>query len=176
MSWLRKNGYAVDCNIPGIYNINGSIPFPVQIIISKELDNKNHLCLRVLSQHLDIESAKVFVDEVNLYKNQGDMENADAVLRISIDANKEVYDRILEDKNMYQALRELMKEKIDEEVSKAVSEAVSEAVEETKAQSTEEANLKSIRNLMTNLNFTAEQSMESIGIPKSEYSKYKSKL
>ena len=188
MNWLSKNGYAVDCNIPGIYNINGSIPFPVQIIISKELDNRNHLSLKALSQHLDIESAMYFVDEAKLYENQGDRENADAVLQISIDANKEVYDKILEDKNMYQALRELMKEKIDEEVRVSKEEAMAEGlaageekgiakgIAKGRAEGAIEANINSIKNLMTSLSFTPEQAMESIGIPRSEYAKYKKML
>ncbi len=168
MKWLGKNGYAVDCNIPGIYNIGGPIPFPVQIIITKELDSKNHLSLKVLSLQLDFEIARSFVDETSHYKEQGDKENVDAVLEISVKANRALYGEIWEDKTMCQALRELMKDQIDEEVRVNKEEAWAEGMAEGK--------LESIHALMTNLNFTAEQAMESLGIPKGEYAKYKKML
>lgn len=128
--WLRKDGYNMECIIPGIYYINGPIAFPVQIVISKELDSKNHLSLRLLSHRLDIESARKFVDETTNYKSQGDRENIDAVLQISVKANQTVYNRIWREETMCQALRELMKDQIDEAVSIGRAEGKAEGVEE----------------------------------------------
>ncbi len=75
-----------------------------------------------------------------------------------------IYDELKEEANMCEALRELMKDEIDKsnEIAKVEGKA--------------EGKLESIRALMNNLNFTAEQAMESIGIPKSEYKIYLDKL
>jgi len=160
MKWLGESGYIVECNIPGIYIISGNIPFLIQIVVSRELDNKNHLSLRLLSKQLDIESAKNFIEKATSYKNQGDRENVEAVLKISVNANKILYNKILEDEDMGDVLLDLMKDKIDAKVSAG------------RAEGKVEGKLESIRALMVNLNYTAEQAMESIGIPKSEYNKY----
>ena len=78
---------------------------------------------------------------------------------------------------MCQALRELMKDQIDEEVRVKKEEAWAEGMAKGKAEGMAkgkaEAKLESIKALMTNLSFTAEQAMESLGIPKNEYDKYK---
>ena len=61
---------------------------------------------------------------------------------------------------MNDALRDLMKDEIEEEMSNAIAKGKTEG------------KLESIRALMNNLKLSAEQAMESIGIPKSDYNKY----
>ncbi len=85
-------------------------------------------------------------------ENQGDRENIDAVLQISVSANQALYDEIKEERKMCDALRELMKDEIEEEKSKT--------------------KLQAIQALMKNLKLSAEQAMEAIGIPKNEYAQY----
>ena len=65
---------------------------------------------------------------------------------------------------MCEALRDLMKEEIAEEMDKAKTDGIAEG------------QLKSIRALMKNLKLSAEQAMESIGIPISDYNKYLQRL
>lgn len=48
--------------------------------------------------------------------DKGDIDNADAVLQVSMKANKKLYDRIKEDDAMCEALRELMAPEIEEEL------------------------------------------------------------
>ena len=62
--------------------------------------------------------------------------------------------------NMCEALRDLMKEELETERT------------EGRAEGRAEGRLESIRALMNNLKLSAEQAMESIGIPKSEFNKY----
>ncbi len=66
--------------------------------------------------------------------------------------------------------------KIDKEGRKIMCEAVEKYAEECAKERYDsgltQGKLESIRALITNLNLTAEQAMESIGIPRSEYNKY----
>lgn len=65
---------------------------------------------------------------------------------------------------MCDALRELMKEEIADAEQKAKQEAK------------QEVQLKSIKNLMSNLKWTAEQVMEAMSIPAEEWDFYKANL
>ena len=52
----------------------------------------------------------------------GEKERADAVLQVSVSANRKLYDEMRRRSNMCEALRELMKDEIEEELSKARNE------------------------------------------------------
>ena len=59
-----------------------------------------------------------------------DKQNADAVMNISVNANREVYNKVREENPfMCQVLRELMKDEIDQEIQTAVEEAEKKAAQ-----------------------------------------------
>ncbi|MCI9633705.1 hypothetical protein FMM80_27645 [Schaedlerella arabinosiphila] len=87
----------------------------------------------------------------------GDRNNVDAVLQVSVSANKEIYEAIRRcDKVMCEALRELMKEDLE--------------------QREQETLLKAIRNLMETMKCSAEQAMAALKIPDADRGKYIAKL
>ena len=55
------------------------------------------------------------METVSGYTKQGDKNNADAVLQVSVMANKKLYQAIRRDFGMCEALKELMKDEIDKE-------------------------------------------------------------
>ena len=60
----------------------------------------------------------------------------------------------------------------DYNMCKAVKEIEAKAEEKGFKQGVEQERLSAVRNLMKSLKLSAEQAMESLGIPKSEYKKY----
>ena len=73
-----------------------------------------------------------------------DKQNADAVMNISVNANREVYNKVREENPfMCQALRELMKDEIDQEIQTAVEEAEKKAAQKA-TDMTIIANIKSL--------------------------------
>jgi phosphosulfolactate phosphohydrolase-like enzyme len=97
----------------------------------------------------------------------GDLNNADAVMQVSIAANRKVYDLVKEDYYMCEALRELMKDEIDREKAEAREKAMEEA---------REKEISLISNLMETMKFTAEQAMNALKIPAEERQMYASRL
>ena len=81
----------------------------VQIIVTKELESENHESLKVLSRSAQKEYIQKFTELARDFKEPGDKEKADAVLQVSVAANREKYDEVRRS-NMCEALRELMKE------------------------------------------------------------------
>ena len=87
----------------------------------------------------------------------GDRNNVDAVLQVSVSANKEIYEAIRRcDKVMCEALRELMKDDLEKREQETL--------------------LKTIKNLMDTTKWTAEQVMAAMKIPEADRGKYIAKL
>ncbi len=109
------------------------------------------------------------------YKSPDDRDNIEAVLQVSIAANQQLYERIRRDSVMCDALRELMREEIEEEKRNAVQDAVREA-EQKAEKKAEKTLLETIKNLMDNLNLTADQVMSAMNLPGEKWGEYRMKL
>jgi hypothetical protein len=120
---LKKLGATIEEKFPGIYHVKGVIVFDTQIIVTRELDKKTHSSLRILSRNAKEDDARRFLGETESFNTQGDKDNAEAILQVSVSANKELYKKLKEEFDMCQALQELMKDEIDEKVNVNVDNA-----------------------------------------------------
>ena len=116
---LQTYGHKIEETYPGIYYVTEHLPFPTQVVVTQELDPKEHRSLRILSNHAQKEDVKEFLREVEKMNTPRDRQNVEAVLQVSVKANDELYREIRRDANMCDALRELMKDDIEREVSAA---------------------------------------------------------
>ena len=66
------------------------------------------------------------------FKESGDKEKADAVLQVSVAANKEKYEEVRRSTGMCEALRELMKDEIEEEIKKNREKSLEEGETQAK--------------------------------------------
>ena len=153
---LQELEHNVTRKYPGVYYVSNKLMIPIQIIVTKELELEEHISLRMLSDNVTEQNAKRFVETASLLIEKDDRANADAILQISVSANKTIYDKVKEEEAMCDALRDLMKDEIEDEKKKAIKEE----------------RMATIRALMKNLKCSAEKAMESMGIPKSEYPNY----
>ena len=155
---MKKMDLEIEERYPGIYYISGKQAlFDTQIVVTKQLEKETHRTLRVLSKHVQEEDVRAFVEKAGKMTEPGDRNNIDAVLHVSVSANREIYEAIRRcDKIMCDALRELMKEDF----------------EETK----QETLLETIKNLMDTMKWTAEQAMTAMKIPDADRGKYIAKL
>ena len=72
--------------------------------------------MHVLSKSVKEEDVRAFVEEAVQIAEPGDKNNVDAVLQVSVSANKEIYEAIRRcNKVMCKALRELMKEDFEKQ-------------------------------------------------------------
>ena len=116
---LQKYGHKIKEKYSGIYYVTERLPFPVQIIVTQELEPREHRSLRILSNHAKKEDVEEFLKEVEKMNTPRERQNVEAVLQVSVKANDELYREIRRDANMCDALRELMKDDIEREVSAA---------------------------------------------------------
>ena len=131
MKQLIDYGYKIELHTSGIYYVQG-FSIPIQIFVTKELDSKNHESLKVLSRSAEKEDIQKFTELARDFSEPGDKEKADAVLQVSVAANREKYDEVRRSEDMCEALRELMKEEIEQELEKARKEGLRLGKEEGK--------------------------------------------
>ena len=130
-------------------------------MVTKQLDKGIHHILHVLSKSVKEEDVRAFVEEAVQIAEPGDKNNVDAVLQVSVSANKEIYEAIRRcNKVMCKALRELMKEDFEKQE------------QETKQVTL----LEAIRNLMDSMKWTADQAMTAMKIPDADRRKYNARL
>lgn len=109
MELLKKQGAMIQERHPGVYEVCGTSLFPTQVIVTKRLSAENHAGLRVLTRHVRREDVENFLMAVQKIKNPGDLARIDAILQVSVTANKELYEQMYkEETEMCQALREIM--------------------------------------------------------------------
>ena len=170
---IKDEGGSIEEKYPGVYYITGVVAIPTQFILTSSLSKDFHTCLRVLSNKASKEDIEHFIEMARSFTEPIDKQNADAVMNISINANKEVYNKIREENPfMCQALRELMKEEMEEEIQTAVQTAVKEA--ETRA--TDKSRVTDIKNLMKKLGLDAKAAMEALNISVADQSRYMTML
>ena len=72
----------------------------------------------MLSESAQTDDIQRFTELASTFTEPGDKEKADAVLQVSVAANRKNYDKVRRTSDMCEALRELMKEEIEEELKK----------------------------------------------------------
>lgn len=116
-------GAVIEEKYSGGYYVNGIINISVQIVVIGELERDLYASLKILVNKADKEIIKKFLSDTGDIKTKAERENIDALLQVSVSANREIYEEIRRESPMCEALRELMKDDIDKAVEQAVEQA-----------------------------------------------------
>ena len=157
---LKEKGICFEERYPGIYYITGNVMFDMQFIVTSRLGKEKHNVLRILRKNAERSDVEKFILEAELAKDKDDLQNIDAVLQVSVAANRDLYEEIRKEDDMCQALRDLMSDEIEKEV------------EEGRRAGQKDAIVDNIKKMMKNLQISAVQAMNALEIPVSEQNKY----
>ena len=119
---LTQSGARITQKYPGIYDVTqdtagvGQVLFPTQIVVTRELSGPAHSSLRILTNRAEESDVRRFLGEAMTETEQGDQNNVDSILQVSVSANSRIFEQIRRDSAMCQALRELMKDEIQKDV------------------------------------------------------------
>lgn len=174
--YYKTLGYA--CLYKGLGEKVGQIPAEeLTVSVFRERYPRS---LRVLSSRVRKEDAEAFISQADRLTEPGEKNNLEAVLQVSIAANRELYEEIRRGRIVCDALRDLMKDVIEEEVKKGVAEEVAREVAREVAKERQETQqrtlLEIIKNLMSNMKWPAEQAMSALSIPAEEWGRYKAMM
>lgn len=110
--YLTDHDYKLNSRYNGIYYIQGNVLFPVQIVVTGELNLKEHIWIGSLSQKMKKQDMQELFQRIQKLKSRIDQELADSVLQVSIEANRRMVEKWKGDDRMCQALLEIMEPEI----------------------------------------------------------------
>ena len=116
MKLLQQLGehYEVSRRSDGIYRIHG-MPFPMQILVTKELDEKSHVFLTALTRTMSREQARWLLDSTSKLEDNEDRENADSVVNVASEANINLFKKMIQEGDqMCEELKEMLAPEIVE--------------------------------------------------------------
>lgn len=119
LKWFIENGYAVYQKYRGIFYVEKEGVFPIQVIASGELTADNQKWLTLLSSNLSRTDAERIIVQMGALVQKDEKEFGDSVLQVAMKENQKLFDDMkMEDPQMCDALRELMKPELDEALEK----------------------------------------------------------
>ena len=106
--------YTITQRSNGIYRINGML-FPMQILVTKELDRETYIWVTSLTKTLSREQAQKLLDNCTILEDEDDKRNADSVVNVASEANMKLFkEMIQEGDQMCEELKELLAPEIVE--------------------------------------------------------------
>ena len=110
---LRKEKFTIEEKYPGIYYISRGKDIKIQIIVSRELREENHIWLNSLSEKVSEEHVVRFLDISQKLVNSADVNYSDSIWEVMETVNREVVQKVRES-DMTKAWAEIVQPKIDE--------------------------------------------------------------
>lgn len=111
---LRQYGAEIEQKFPGVYYVHRMSPFPVQIIVGKQLDPKEYAMFRVLRSGASDEDIFNFKDLAVQNSDAAYQKSVENIYRVSASVNKERYSRLMkEDPQMSDVLKDLLKDEFE---------------------------------------------------------------
>lgn len=98
----------------GIYYISGYSEISIQIIVTKELNNEQHVWINSLTSHINEQQIKRLLTLTNNLTELDDKNHASSVWEVISLENKEIIKQLRGNNEMFGALAEIMKPEIDE--------------------------------------------------------------
>ncbi len=112
--YFRRHNIRTANPYQGIYYVQDAVLFPTQIIVSGEMDRRNHTWLKALSGKMKKQDIKELLEKIGAIKLTFDRELADSVLEVAIKANRQIVKELRGDGSMCQALLEIMEPEINQ--------------------------------------------------------------
>lgn len=127
--YFKEHGYQVSSPCSGIYYITGRIPFPAQIVVTKELKPGSHVWLRALSKKLEKQDLQNLLEHMRRLDAKLDRDYAEAVLEVAFMANMQMIEEWMGDVSMSEELLEIMKPMIEPQILLREQNALEKGIE-----------------------------------------------
>ena len=100
------------------------------IVVLSELRDSELNAFKIMSKNAKEEEVRQFLAETRQLKEQGDKSNADAVLQVSANVNRGLFERIRGEIDMCEALRELMADDLKDAEEKGIEQGIMQGIEQ----------------------------------------------
>ena len=118
----RSEGKNIENTAPGVYQIQGLVEFPFQIVVTRELLDDDFLAFRIMKRNAEETDIVNFLELTNDYEEPGDREDLGAVLYVTKAVNIAALSGRREDDMGYSVVREVFKEEIEHDIETVAEE------------------------------------------------------
>ena len=112
LSYLERHGFSLSQKFAGVYYVSGIAELKIQIVVGAELEGDEFVPLRVQKENASEDDIRKFIEMCGELREQAEKDMAHTIIQISNSNNKELYDKILEEKNMSLAIDNLIADKL----------------------------------------------------------------
>ena len=140
--YFKNRGWSISQPYSGIYYVDVVNWFPVQIVVTNELDWDIHGWLKALSPNLKKDDFRKLLDKRNHTTDKSDRELIDSILEVSFGANREIVEELIGDESMYETLMEIMEPQIQLREKAALKKGIQITVKSLKDFGVSEADIK----------------------------------
>ena len=89
--------------------------FPMQILVTRELDNETYIWVTSLTKTLNRKQAQKLLDNCTILEDEDDKRNADSVVNVASEANMKLFKKMIQEGDqMCEELKELLAPEIVE--------------------------------------------------------------
>ena len=97
---LKRLGAEILDKGGGLYYVERVFPFPVQVVVTREMDADGKNSLHLLTHKVDEQELRTFIRNARKLKEPGDIQNASAVLNVCMSANSKVFLKVGREEDM----------------------------------------------------------------------------
>jgi hypothetical protein len=128
MQYLKQEGYELTEAYPGIYYISGKTMFDVQIIVSREVEEKEHVWLYSLQRDISWEAYYRLLMSIDELEAKEKEEYGEAVLEVVSRANMENIEKWKEAEEMCATLEKIMAPELEQKKQEGIWEGRQEGM------------------------------------------------
>lgn len=116
----------------GIYYVDWIPQFPIQLIITKELEQDKHMWIKALTDHMKKADMESLIEKSSEVSNEYEKELVESILEVTLKANSGLAEKLMGDVKMGEMILKVVQPLILERERKAKKEGIEEGIERGK--------------------------------------------
>ncbi|MBQ6435252.1 MAG: hypothetical protein IJJ09_04575 [Synergistaceae bacterium] len=126
---LRETGFKIIETHSGIFEVEGKISIPVQIVVSSKLPDGEYDGLKLLSKGATAEGIIDYVEKANLSENENIRENVKTVIGVCLSVNKKLSEELKEAGKMNDIFKDTFGYLFEKDFYEAEQKGIKEGIE-----------------------------------------------
>lgn len=130
--YFKDNNVKVTMPYKGIYYVDWIPQFPIQLIITKELEQDKHMWIKALTDHMKKADMESLIEKSSEVSNEYEKELVESILEVTLKANSGLAEKLMGDVKMGEMILKVVQPLILERERKAKKEGIEEGIERGK--------------------------------------------
>lgn len=130
--YFKDNNVKVTMPYKGIYYVDWISLFPIQVIITKELEQDKHIWIKALTDQMEKADMESLIEKSSEVSSEYEKELVESILEVTLKANSRLAEKLIGDVKMGEMILKVVQPLILEKERKAKTEGIEEGIEKGK--------------------------------------------